>query len=104
MKQIVAIGVAALTVVLAPVAHAQYTADFQTNAIIGVLSNWSGSYVVGSNTFADALVVQSSGALTNASGYLGYEASASNNSVLVSDGGSVWNNTATIRPAVNVTA
>src|ERR1035441_9264789 len=49
---------------------AQYSADFQTNLISGVISNWSGNYVVGSNSFADALSIQANGALSSATGYV----------------------------------
>ena len=72
--------------------EAQYTADYQTNIISGVTSNWAGDYFVGSNTFADVLLIQNSGVLSNGYGYLGYEVSSSNNSVLVTGTGSVWSN------------
>src|SRR5882724_6034208 len=84
--------VALAGMLFAPAARAQYTADFQTNIISGITSNWFGTYVVGSNTFADALVLQSTGVLNNASGYIGYESNSSNNSVWVSDAGTAWNN------------
>lgn len=83
-------------VLCAPAAYAQYTADFQTNLISGVTSNWTGNYVIGSNTFADALLIQSSGVLSNGKGYLGYDPSGSNNTVLVSGTGSVWTNRGTL--------
>ncbi len=72
--------------------RAQYTADFQTNIISGVTSNWTGSYIVGSNNFADALQIQSGGILLYGRGYIGFEANASNNSVLVTGAGSAWSN------------
>ena len=56
--------------ILAASARAQYTADFQTNLISAVTSNWTGDYVVGSNTLADVLLVQTSGVLSNGHGYL----------------------------------
>jgi len=68
-------------------AHAQFTANFQTNIISGVISNWTGNYIVGSNTYADALVVQNSGLLSNRYAYIGYEAYSTNNSVLVTGSG-----------------
>ncbi|HUI08555.1 MAG TPA: Amuc_1099 family pilus-like system protein [Verrucomicrobiae bacterium] len=71
---------------------AQYTTDFQTNIISGVASNWMGDYLVASNTYADALVIQGGAALSNGFGYVGYEAGSSNNSVLVTDLGSAWSN------------
>ena len=70
--------------------EAQYTNDYQTNTISGVTSNWSGDYVVGSNTFADVLLIQNTGVLSIGCGYLGYEVSSSNNSVQVT-GTSLWN-------------
>jgi T5SS/PEP-CTERM-associated repeat protein len=72
--------------------EAQYSANFQTNLVSGVVSNWSGDYLVGSNTFADGLLIQNSGVLSNGNGYLGYEVSSSNDSVLVTGTNSVWNN------------
>src|ERR1035437_5511413 len=76
--------------------EAQYTANFQTNIISGVTSNWTGDYLVGSNTFADALLIQNSGVLSNGTGYLGYNSSSSNNSALVTDIGSVWSNSSNL--------
>ncbi len=63
---------------------AQYSANYQTNIISGVTSNWVGDYIVGNTTFADALLIQNSGVLSNDNGYIGYEAGANNNTVLVS--------------------
>ncbi|HTS19079.1 MAG TPA: hypothetical protein VMP11_16005, partial [Verrucomicrobiae bacterium] len=73
-------------------ASAQYIANFQTNIISGITSNWVGNgfYNVGSNTFSDALLVLSGGVLSNANGLLGYTATASNNSVVVGGTGSTW--------------
>lgn len=72
--------------------EAQYTADFQTNIISGVTSNWSSAYLVGYTNFADVLVIQNSGVLSNGTGNLGLGAGSSNNSVVVTDLGSVWSN------------
>ena len=72
--------------------EAQYTANFQTNIISGVTSNWTGDYYVGSNTFADVLLIQNSGVLSNNLGYLGYLLNSINNSVQVTGLGSVWSN------------
>ncbi|HUI06573.1 MAG TPA: hypothetical protein VL486_06170 [Verrucomicrobiae bacterium] len=71
---------------------AQYTANYQTNVISGVTSNWTGDYIVGSNTLADALLIRNGGMLSNRIGYLGYEIASRNNSVLVSGSNSVWSN------------
>ena len=78
-------------------AEAQYSADFQTNVISGVASNWGGYYYVGDATIADVLVITNNGVLSSGGGRLGNAASSSNNSVLVSGNGSVWTNTAQVR-------
>ena len=89
----------AVSIALPVAARAQYTNNFQTNTISGVTSNWvddsisgTGGYFVGSNTFADALLIQSGGVLSNGNGYLGYTVSSSDNNVLVAGDGSIWSN------------
>jgi T5SS/PEP-CTERM-associated repeat protein len=84
---------------LNPPARAQYTADYQTNIISGVTSNWvdnpsnpNAGYVVGSNYVDDALVINGGGVLSNSNGYIGYEVGANDNSAFVSDAGSAWSN------------
>jgi T5SS/PEP-CTERM-associated repeat protein len=77
-------------------ANAQYTADFQTNVISDVSSNWSGNYPVGSNTFADVLMVIYGGYISIDNGFIGYEINSSNNiatvySSPIAGGGSWWN-------------
>jgi T5SS/PEP-CTERM-associated repeat protein len=88
--------VAVLLPAFVPACRAQFSADYQTNIISGVVSNWTGSYVVGSNTVFDLLRIESGGMLSNTSSYIGYESSASNNSVLVSGSGSAWSNCGTL--------
>jgi len=88
--------IGALGLSVAPATRAQYTADFQDAIISGVTSNWSGSYIVGSNTFADILFVQNGGVLADGNGYLGYEASGSNNVAAVIGSGSVWSNASSL--------
>jgi T5SS/PEP-CTERM-associated repeat protein len=73
-------------------AAAQYTSNYQTNIISGVTSNWPGDYVVGSNTFANALLIRNAGVLTNADGYVGYLPASGSNYVMVAGAGSVWSN------------
>lgn len=73
-------------------AEGQYTSNYQTNTISGVTSYWPGDYVVGSNTFANALLIRNGGVLTNADGYLGYLPASSGNYVMVAGAGSVWSN------------
>src|SRR5437762_1959387 len=75
---------------ISPSARAQYTVDYQTNIISGVVSNWAGSYYVGNTTAFDVLLIQNGGVLSNGNGYVGYAVSSSNNSVLVTGTGSVW--------------
>jgi len=89
---VIGILVGALGLSIDPTAHAQYTTNFQDTIISGVTSNWSGSYIVGSNTFADILFVQNGGVLADGNGYLGYEASGSNNVAAIIGSGSVWSN------------
>jgi T5SS/PEP-CTERM-associated repeat protein len=78
-------------VLLAGTAPAQYSANYQTNLISVVTSNWAGDYVVGSNTFADVLIVRNNAVLNSDDGYLGYSASSSKNAAIVTDPGSTWN-------------
>src|SRR5664280_2139465 len=72
--------------------NAQYTADFQTNIISGVTSNWTGEYYVGNTNFADVLLIQTSGVLFDSLGFLGNQISSSNNNAVVTGTGSVWSN------------
>jgi T5SS/PEP-CTERM-associated repeat protein len=92
VRAAVAILIGALSLSIAPAARSQYSANFQDTIISGVTSNWSGDYIIGSNTFADILFVQNNGVLVDGNGYLGYEASGSNNVAAVIDSGSVWSN------------
>jgi len=93
---VVGILVGALGLSIAPAAHSQYTTNFQDTIISGVTSNWSGGYIVGSNTFADVLFVQSGGLLADENGYLGYEVNGSNNVAAVIGPGSVWSNSGSL--------
>ncbi len=72
--------------------QAQYTANFQTNIISGITSNWTGTYCVGCSTFADVLLIRNGGILGDNPGSVGESYGSSNNMVLVSDPGSVWSN------------
>jgi T5SS/PEP-CTERM-associated repeat protein len=92
LNRIAVIGAIALSLAAAPAARAQYTANFQTNTISGVTSNWAGDYYVGNTNFNDVLLIQSTGVLSNDSGFLGYDVGSSNNTVLVSGAGSAWTN------------
>lgn len=73
--------------------HAQYNYSLnnQTNTINSIV-NWSGSanYVVGSNTYLNALIINSGGVLSNSYGILGYATGGSNNSATINGG--VWSN------------
>ena len=73
-------------------ARAQFTSNYQTNVVSAATNNWPGNYCVGSNTFANALLVRNGGVLTNVDANVGYLSASSNNYVLVSGAGSVWSN------------
>jgi len=73
-------------------AAAQYTSNYQTNTINGATNKWAGNYVVGSNTFANALLIKNGGVLTNADSYVGYLPASVSNFVMVAGAGSVWTN------------
>jgi T5SS/PEP-CTERM-associated repeat protein len=73
-------------------AAGQYTSNYQTNTISGVTNHWPGDYVVGSNTFCNALLVRNGGVLTNADGYVGCLPASNTNYVMVAGVGSVWSN------------
>ncbi len=90
-----------VTVVLALTAatvHAQYSGNNQTLTVNGVTSNWSGNYKM--DYYGGALVVTNVGKLlVTGSTYAmvgGFGATASNNTVLVTDTGSVWSNNSTL--------
>jgi T5SS/PEP-CTERM-associated repeat protein len=76
--------------------EAQYTANFQTNIISEVTSNWPETYFVGNTNFADVLLIQAGGVLSDGTGTLGHFSNSVNNSVLVTDPGSVWSNQASL--------
>ncbi|HTS18396.1 MAG TPA: hypothetical protein VMP11_12545 [Verrucomicrobiae bacterium] len=75
-------------------ARAQYTANFQTNTINGVSSNWPGLYLVGYTNSSDALLIVNGGAFFSSSsfvgGFTGGPVLTGNNSALVSGSGSAW--------------
>ena len=73
-------------------AQAQYTGNNKTNIISNVTSNWSGSYYIGNTYHQDVLILTNAGVLNNITGYIGYAVGANNNSVTVTDAGSVWSN------------
>ncbi len=91
MKRLTSVGLIALSAAIAPATRAQYTANFQTNIISGVTSNWVGIYYVGNTNSADVLLIQNGGVLNSGMGYLGYSSGSSNNTVLVTGTGSTWN-------------
>ena len=80
-------------ILLGPPVHAQFTGDFQTNIISGVEVDWTGTYAVGSNTSYDFLGIDSGGALISDAGGIGIDGDgAGNDAVSVSGAGSVWSN------------
>lgn len=76
-------------------AKAQYSANYQTNIISAVTSNWPGDYIVGSNYVFDVLQIVNGGYLSDESAYIGFTAAASNNSVQV-NAGAVWGSVSNI--------
>jgi T5SS/PEP-CTERM-associated repeat protein len=83
---------AGIVLISRPASDAQYIANSQTNIISGVTSNWAGDYMVGSNTFANVLIVRNNATLNDAGGYLGYSAGSYKNAAIVTAPGSAWNN------------
>ena len=73
-------------------AWAQFAGNNQTNVISAGVNTWPGDYYVGSNTYADALLIRNAGVLSNADGHVGYLAASGSNYVQVSGAGSVWSN------------
>jgi fibronectin-binding autotransporter adhesin len=73
-------------------AQAQYTANYQTNTISAATNNWAGNYYVGSNTFANGLLIRNGGVLSNADAQVGCMLTSGSNYVMVSGAGSVWSN------------
>ena len=64
-----------------------------TNIINGVTNNVAGDYYVGNTGPFNGLIVTNAGQLSvSGNGFMGYTAAASNNTVLVTGSGSVWNN------------
>jgi len=92
-------------ILLAPSATAQYAGNFQTNIISGVTSNWSGDYLIGNSNYADILLIQNGGVLSNGFGFIGKgDLSVGSNVVIVSGSGSVWYNNGSLdagNPGVN---
>ncbi len=76
-------------------ARAQYSADNQTNTVTA-FTGWTGDYFVGSNTSFDVLLISGNGRLTNANGYVGYQALSSNNLVVVAGSNAAWSNSGTL--------
>ncbi|MGA2602635.1 MAG: PEP-CTERM sorting domain-containing protein [Verrucomicrobiia bacterium] len=71
---------------------AQYTADFQTNIISGVTSNWDDFYALGATNSGDVLLVENGGVLVDGFASIGSQAGANNNVAIISDPGSIWSN------------
>jgi T5SS/PEP-CTERM-associated repeat protein len=90
------VGFFAAVGILAPTVQGQYDYSLprQTNVISGLVSNWAGNgtYVVGSNTFLNALLIINGGVLSNGYGEIGFVFGGSNNVAIVSGPGSVWSN------------
>jgi len=76
--------------VCAAAVRGQFTSDYQTNFISGVVSNWAGDYVVGSNTVFNLLQIENGGVLSDTVGFIGYATGADNNTTIITGPGSVW--------------
>jgi len=84
------VGAGVVVLCLVCTARAQYGADGQTNTIDGASVVWAGDYAVGSNTSGNVLLILNGGALTNVTGYLGFEASSDDALAVVDGAGSRW--------------
>ena len=63
-------GFACVGLLFATAGRAQYTDNYQTNIISGVISNWFGDYVVGGTYSADVLLMNNGGVLNDQTGIL----------------------------------
>ena len=75
-------------------ARAQYTGNYQTNIISGVVSNWPDyNYSVGTNSYNnDYLIINSGGVLNSSTGYVGQAGAVNSNNIALINGG-IWSNT-----------
>lgn len=62
-----------------------------TNTISGVISNWPGTWYVGSNGAFNALIVTNAGSLYSSNGVIGNTSVSTNNTAWVTGSGSLWN-------------
>ena len=72
----------------------QGTAGSNSVLVTGNGSVWinGSALVVGNGGIGNALTVSDAGRVVNGNGFIGHDTGASNNTVLVTDGGSVWTN------------
>jgi len=84
------VAILTAVVVLSPAAFAQFTNNYQTNTISGVVIDWEDDYIF-DHQFCQLQVINA-GALSNFYGYMGYVVGASNDSAVVSGSGSLWYN------------
>ena len=73
--------------------HAQLVADGSTTNVTTGLDLSPGDLTVGTNGGTTIVNIIAPGAVTNATGYIGLNASSANNTVTVQNSGAVWNNT-----------
>ncbi|HXI83215.1 MAG TPA: hypothetical protein VNL17_03895 [Verrucomicrobiae bacterium] len=86
------VGLIAGILLIPRLSNAQYSANFQTNIISGVTSNWSDNFYYNIGGIGDVLLIEGGGVLVNGGGELGPGNGNSNNFALVTDNGSVWSN------------
>ena len=67
-----------------------------TNIIAGIAVNYSGTYMVGTDGWFNALIITNAGTLTSTAGIIGNSAFSSNNYALVTGVGSVWTNSSSL--------
>ena len=67
-----------------------------TNVIAGVTVNYSGTYMVGTDGWFNALIITNAGILTSSAGIIGNSAFSSNNYALVTGTSSIWSNSGSL--------
>ncbi len=78
-------------------ANAQLVADGATNTINGTNVNLgSADLIVGTNLPNTLLVITNGGTLTDGAGFIGFNAGANSNAVIVTGPNSAWNNSSTL--------
>lgn len=93
------LAIIALLALSGSASQAQFSASFQTNTISGVISNWTGNYVVGGGSLSNDVLSLSGGATLNDSEAL-FEGNGFN-SVSVMGSGTLWASSSILVVGVN---